>query len=132
MRNANGESFTTANTLLVLHEVLAAGEVRTDDLSSIVLEVDLAAVDAALGVLGVDAGLARLVGARRRSSRRHAGLGEMKPSFTALALTPGVGARLRADAPVASTPTVATLSVASAARARTPRLLRCFIEQFPP
>jgi hypothetical protein len=55
----------------------------------------------------------------------------MKPIFTDLSVTPGAAPDDCADAPVANTPTAATLSVAVTAKARTPRLPCCLIEQSP-
>src|SRR3954453_4667161 len=55
----------------------------------------------------------------------------MKPSFTDLSLTPGASPDC-ADAPVASTPTAATLNAAIPAKARTPRLPCCLMERSPP
>ena len=61
--------------VLVLHEILGLGEVRTRRLIVDVLDVDLAAVHATGRVLATDPGLAADVGVARRR-RGHAGLRE--------------------------------------------------------
>ena len=80
----------------VLHEVLRPGQVRARRLVVDVLDLDLAAVDAARGVGAVDAGLARLARVLERRTGG-AGLGEDVAELDRLGAHAGIGARLRTD-----------------------------------
>ena len=82
--------------LAVLHEVLRPGQVRTRRLVVDVLDLDLAAVDAARGVGAVDARLARLARVLERRTGG-AGLGEDVAELDRLGAHAGIGARLRTD-----------------------------------